>query len=194
MVVAQGCGGLDQDLVRRVQEGDEAAFAALAIADHARLFRAAYGVLRDRGRAEDATQAALLDIWRDIRGLREPARFEGWSYRILVHACGREARQVPAWASEDAIASEPVAADGFSAVEDRDQLERGFQRISVEHRAVIVLRCLLDLPMDEVAEALGVAPGTVGSRLHRALGAMRAALAAEARSTVDATRVREAAR
>jgi RNA polymerase sigma-70 factor (ECF subfamily) len=180
--------------LRRVRNGDEDAFAALAIADHRRLFRVAYGILRDRGLAEDATQAALLEIWRDIGGLREPARFEGWSYRILVHACGREARRVPDWETAEAISGEPVAGDGLAAVEDRDQLERGFRRISVEHRAVIVLRCLLDLPMDEVAEALGVAPGTVGSRLHRALEAMRAALAAEARSTVEIAGVRAVAR
>ena len=61
---------MDQDLVRRVQHGDEDAFAALAIADHTPLFRVAYGILRDRGRAEDATQASLLDIWRDIGELR----------------------------------------------------------------------------------------------------------------------------
>jgi RNA polymerase sigma-70 factor (ECF subfamily) len=174
---------MDQDLVRRVQQGDEDAFAALAVADYARLFRVAHGILRDRGAAEDAVQAALLDIWRDIHGLRDLARFGGWSYRILVHACGREARRASDWADVSAIVSEPVAADGFAAVEDRDQLERGFRRISVEHRAVIVLRCLLEMPMDEVADALGVAPGTVGSRLHRALDAMRAALAAEARSS-----------
>ncbi len=185
---------MDQNLVLRVQEGDEDAFAALAIADHARLFRVAHGILRDRSRAEDATQAALLDIWRDIRGLRDAARFEGWSYRILVHACGREARQVPDWAAESAVVNEPVADDDLSIIEDRDQLERGFKRISLEHRTVIVLRCLLDMPMDEVAEVLGVAPGTVGSRLHRALEAMRAALASEARSTVAAGQAREVVR
>jgi RNA polymerase sigma factor (sigma-70 family) len=74
-----------------------------------------------------------------------------------------------------------VASDEFAAVIVRDELDRGFRRLSVEHRTVIVLRCLLDLPIDQVAEALGVAPGTVGSRLSRALASLRAAIEADSR-------------
>lgn len=172
---------MDQDLVVRVQHGDERAFEALALADSPRLHRVAYGILRDSESAEDATQRALVSIWRDIRRLRDPGKYEAWSYRLLVHACYREARQRRDLLRITDIRElqAPATADAFEQVDDRDQLERGFRQLSVEHRSVIVLRCLLDMPMQQVAETLGVAPGTVGSRLHRALRALRAALQAD---------------
>ena len=174
---------MDQDLVVGAQHGDEQAFERLTAADHPRLFRVAYGILRDRQLAEDATQEAFIDIWRTIRRLRDPSKFEAWSYRLLVRRCYAEAKRRDSSVFDDAIASsnERVTPDDFAAVLDRDQLDRGFRRLSLEHRTVIVLRCLLDLPMDQVAEVLGVSPGTVGSRLSRALGSMRAAIEADAR-------------
>ena len=86
-------------------------------------------------------------------------------------------------------ADEPHETDGTSSVHDRDQLERGFRRLSVDHRAVVVLHHYLDLPLDEVAEALGVPVGTVRSRLLYAMRGLRAALEADARPVT-----REAAR
>jgi RNA polymerase sigma-70 factor (ECF subfamily) len=78
-------------------------------------------------------------------------------------------------------ADQPDVAEGLSSVVDRDQLERGFRRLSVDHRAVVVLHHYLDLPLDEVAETLGVPVGTVRSRLHHAMRGLRAALDADAR-------------
>jgi RNA polymerase sigma factor (sigma-70 family) len=181
---------MDQHLVVRAQHGDQQAFQSLTVAHHARLYRTAYGILRDRHLAEDATQQAFLDIWRNLPTLDDPSRFSGWSYRILVHACYAEARRKPDWAREGDIGPSdvPIAADEYRAVIDRDQLERGFRNLSVEHRTVIVLRCLLDLPMEEVAEVLGIPSGTVGSRLSRAVKSMRAALEAESRTTTTMTR------
>ena len=77
--------------------------------------------------------------------------------------------------------NEPAAADNLGSVADRDQLERGFRRLSVDHRAVVVLHHYLDLPLDEIAEMLGVPAGTVRSRLHHAMRGLRAALEADAR-------------
>ena len=187
---------MDRDLVVRAQHGDQRAFEALALADSPRLHRVAHGILRDAESAEDATQRALVEIWRHVRSLRDPARYEAWSYRLLVRACYREARQrrdLPC--ITDVPESQlPAAVDAFGQVDNRDQLERGFRQLSVEHRTVIVLRCLLDLPMEQVAEVLGVAPGTVGSRLHRALRALRAALEAEDQPTTRPGLQREAVR
>jgi RNA polymerase sigma factor (sigma-70 family) len=189
-------GGMDQDLVVRVQHGDQRAFEALALADSPRLHRVAYGILRDSESAEDATQRALVGIWRDIGRLRDASRYEAWSYRLLVHACYREARQrrdLPR-ITDIPEPEAPGAVDAFGQVDDRDQLECGFRHLSVEHRTVIVLRCLLDMPMEQVAETLGVAPGTVGSRLHRALRALRAALEAEDSPATKTRLQREAVR
>ena len=65
-----------------------------------RLHAVAHRILRDIDLAEDATQQALLTIWRDLPQLRDPARFDAWSYRLLVRACYAEARRTRRWASE----------------------------------------------------------------------------------------------
>ena len=80
-------------------------------------------------------------------------------------------------------ADEPVAPDGLGSVVDRDQLERGFRRLSLDHRTVVVLHHYLDLPLDQVADIVGISAGTVASRLHYAIRGLRAALDADARST-----------
>ena len=171
---------MDLELILRVQTGDLRAFDTLTSADYPRLFRVAHGILRDRARAEDATQQAYLDIWRNIRRLRDPSKFEGWSYRILVHACYAEAKRTPKWLPDTALAPshEPVSGDAFGAVLDRDELERGFRQLSMDHRVVIVLHYLLDMTLEQIAEALDVPRGTVYSRLSRAMGSLRSAMRA----------------
>jgi RNA polymerase sigma-70 factor (ECF subfamily) len=76
-----------------------------------------------------------------------------------------------------------MSVDGTGSVADRDQLERGFRRLSIDHRAVVVLHHYLDMPLDEIADTLGVPVGTVRSRLHYAMRGLRAALDADARPT-----------
>ena len=176
---------MDTDLVIRSQHGDEEAFASLAVAAGDRLHAVAHRILRDIDLAEDATQQALLAIWRDLPQLRDPARFDAWSYRLLVRACYAEGRKQRQWTPNMRLLSsdEPVQADGTSAVVDRDQLERGFRRLSIDHRAVVVLHHYLDMPLDRVADTLGVPIGTVRSRLHHAMRGLRAALDADARPT-----------
>ena len=176
---------MDTELVTRAQRGDEGAFTSLAVAVGDRLHAVAHRILRDTDLAEDATQQALLNVWRDLPQLRDPARFEAWSYRLLVRACYAEGRRTRRWAPNLRLlpADEPMAADGLSTVVDRDQLERGFRRLSIDHRAVVVLHHYLDLPLDQVAESIGIPVGTVASRLHYAMRALRAALDADARST-----------
>jgi RNA polymerase sigma-70 factor (ECF subfamily) len=174
---------MEADLVARAQAGDRLAFERLAVASVDRLNAVAFSILGDVHLAEDATQQALLNIWRDLPGLRDHARFEAWSYRLVVRACYAEARRRPNWLPNvmERPAHEPLASDGRGSVADRDQLERGFRRLSIEQRAVVVLHFYADLPLDEVAEVLGVPVGTTHSRLNRAMNALRAALAADAR-------------
>ena len=182
---------MDTDLVVRAQNGDEEAFASLAVAAGDRLHAVAHRILRDTDLAEDATQQALLSIWRDLPQLRDPARFDAWSYRLLVRACYAEARRTRHWTPNLRLlpVDAPAPAEGLDLVVDRDQLERGFRRLSIDHRAVVVLHHYLDLPLDEVADVLGVPVGTVRSRLLHAMRGLRAALDADARPTArEATR------
>jgi RNA polymerase sigma-70 factor (ECF subfamily) len=187
---------MDQDLVVRVQQGDQRAFEMLATADYPRLFRVAHGVLGDRALAEDVTQQALFDIWRKMRRLHDPAKYEAWSYRLLVRACYAEAKRQPRWIPSDGLspADEPRAADDYGVVADRDQLERGFQHLSMDHRVVLVLCVLLGMTPEEVGETLGISRWTVYSRLERATKAMRAALEADARAVAPTAERQEALR
>ena len=174
---------MDTELVVRAQQGDEGAFASLAVAAGDRLHAVAHRILRDIDLAEDATQQALLAIWRDLPDLRDPARFDAWSYRLLVRACYAEGRRSRRATPNLRLlpTDESTAGEGLSEVVDRDQLERGFRRLSVEHRAVVVLHHYLDWPLEQIAETLGVPIGTVRSRLHHAMRGLRAALDADAR-------------
>jgi RNA polymerase sigma-70 factor (ECF subfamily) len=177
---------MDTDLVTRAQHGDEEAFALLAVAVGNRLHAVAHRILRDLDLAEDATQQALLSIWRDLPQLRDPARFDAWSYRLLVRACYAEGHRSRHWTPNMRLlpSDEPMQADGTSGVADRDQLERAFRRLSIDHRAVVVLHHYLDWPLERIAEALGVPVGTVRSRIHYAMRGLRAALDADARPPV----------
>ena len=78
----------------------------------------------------------------------------------------------------------PDTTDALSDVHDRDQLERAFRRLSVEHRAVVVLHYYMDLSITEIAETLGISSGTVKSRVHHAMRGLRAAIDADARPTI----------
>ena len=176
---------MQTDLVVRAQRGDREAFADLAAGMADRLLAVARRILRDLDRAEDATQQALVTIWRDLPQLRDPGRFDAWSYRLLVRACYAEGRRERRWSPNLRLlpADEPMALDGIGAVIDRDELERGFRLLSVEQRAAVVLHHYLDLPADRVAELLGVPVGTIHSRLHYAMRKLRAALDADALPT-----------
>ena len=174
---------MDTELVVRAQDGDKEAFTRLAGELTAPFLSTAHRILRDMTLAEDATQQALLNVWQRLPQLREPDRFEAWSYRLLVRACYDEGRRASRWAASLRVlpTGDSWAGDEAGGVLDRDQLDRAFSRLSVEHRAVVVLRHYRHLSNDEAADLLGIPPGTVASRLHYALRELRTALEADAR-------------
>lgn len=175
---------MERELVLSAQRGDLDAFDQLVLRVTDRLFAVAYRILRNGPGAEDATQQALATIWRELPRLRDPDRFEAWAHRLLVHAAyaehRRRRREAPAGSLTDGTTEDP-----YAAIHDRDQLERGFARLTVEQRAVLVLQHYLNLSHDEMAALLEIPIGTVRSRLHGARGAMRAALEADARPSAS---------
>jgi RNA polymerase sigma-70 factor (ECF subfamily) len=169
-----------EDLVVLAQEGDRDAFAALASGRVDRLYAVAFGILRDPERAADAAQQALLNAWRQLPGLRDPARFDAWLYRLVVTAAYTEARSRQVWARNvRVLRGEPTTPDGASSLADRDQLERAFRRLSPEQRAVVVMHYYLGLDLIEIAGILAIPAGTARSRLHYALIGLRAAILAD---------------
>ena len=130
-----------EDLVIRARDGDRDAFAALVHATSDRLYAIAARILRDGDLAEDALQGALVTAWRQLPTLRDPARFEAWVRRLLVHSCYAEARRRRSWTANVRVlpVDGPVGPDGLLSIVERDALDRAFRRVSVEHRAVFVL-------------------------------------------------------
>jgi RNA polymerase sigma-70 factor (ECF subfamily) len=171
--------------VIRARDGDLDAFSTLTSGRTSRLFAVARLIVRDTERAEDAVQDALIHAWQDLRGLRDPDRFDAWLHRLLVRACYRVAERQRRHATIELDLDRPIGPHGGdpqAAVALRDQLERGFRRLSAEQRAVIVVRHYLGLSLADAADALGIPLGTMQSRLSRATQAMRAALEADERT------------
>jgi RNA polymerase sigma-70 factor (ECF subfamily) len=171
-------------LVEQAKRGDSEAFDSLARLTGDRCMAIAFRILRDFDLADDAVQSALLTAWRELRTLRDPERFEPWLHRILTNACYAEARQRRRWS--EGVRLLPTKAehgpDEYASIENRDQLERAFRRLTVQQRAVLVFHHYLGLPLPEVAARTGRPLGTVKSRMHHAKQALRASLDAEARS------------
>lgn len=184
---------MQRALVIGAQQGDEQAFVALVREVGDTCMAIAYRILRDVDLAEDAVQASIVTAWRQLRALRDPDRFEAWLYRLLVHACYSEARRARRHQVEiiDAWPDQVITRDDTLTIQDRDQLERGFRKLSPDQRAILVLHHYLGMTIAEVADHLAIPEGTAKSRLHYASSAMRAALEADAR-VVEITRERSA--
>jgi RNA polymerase sigma-70 factor (ECF subfamily) len=148
-------------------------FMRLADASLATSYRLAAHVLGDLADAEDATQEALLLAWRGWPRLRDPERFGAWFDRILVNVCyerlRRHRRGRTVELPEDLGGGADVAAGALA----RDSVGRALLRLTPQQRVVVVLRYWRDLSIEEIAERLDVPSGTVRSRLHYALGALR---------------------
>ena len=177
-------GRVHAELVEQAKRGDREAFDSLTRLTGDRCMAIAFRILRDFDLADDAVQSALLTAWRELRALRDPERFEPWLHRILTNACYAEARRRTRRLEGVRLLSvEPVhGPDEFATVDNRDQLERAFRRLTVQQRAVLVFHHYLGLPLPEVAVRIGIPLGTVKSRMHHAKRALRASLDAEART------------
>lgn len=174
---------MQRDLVLRARSGDHDAFASLAGDAYGRLHRTALLILRREDLASDAVQEALTSAWLHIRAVREPDRFDAWLNRLLVRACYQELRRAkrgPIEIQAPDVAS-PSVGDASGHLADRDELERGFRQLSVDHRAALVVHHYLGLSDGEAATVLNVPLGTFKSRLNRAHLALRAALESDAR-------------
>jgi RNA polymerase sigma-70 factor, ECF subfamily len=177
------------ELVERARHGDREAFGVLAAGAVDRLYGIARLILRDTELAEDATQEALIRAWRDLPTLRDVERFDAWLYRLIVRASADIGRHRRRWRAEvSLLPDEPSEPDRASTLADRDLIERGLRRLTGSQQSILVLHFYVGLSPSETADALDIPVGTAKSRLHYAIEALRAAMAADARSSVDAVR------
>jgi RNA polymerase sigma-70 factor, ECF subfamily len=175
--VATHLYGMQRQLVERAIDGDFDAFSDLVTASTSRQYAIATLILRDRDRAHDAVQEALVAAWRGLGALREPAAWEAWLTRLTVRACYAAAKKDRRRSLVE-LAAKPefdVASDidEPAALAERDRVQRELGALPIDQRAVIVLHFYVGLPLTEAAVVLGVPAGTAKSRLHRALQALR---------------------
>jgi RNA polymerase sigma-70 factor (ECF subfamily) len=143
-----------------------------------RAYRLAGFILADAAEAEDATQDALARAWRQRSTLRSLDSAQAWFDRILVNVCRdrlRRRRPRIRWADVDE-GMPSFAADPFAALVARDAVLGAVSALPIDQRIVLVLRYWADLQVDAIADRLGVPAGTVKSRLHYAMRALRAEL------------------
>jgi RNA polymerase sigma-70 factor (ECF subfamily) len=175
----------DAELIARARTGDDLAFGMLVARHQTVVFRTAYVVCGDAAEAEDAAQEAFMRARAALPRFREGSPFRPWVLRIVANearnrrrAAGRRLALAGRFAARDARAPVPLPEAEVLAGGERRELAAALGRLGPEHREVVVLRYVLDLSEAEVAAALGCRPGTVKSRLSRALARLRADLEA----------------
>jgi RNA polymerase sigma-70 factor (ECF subfamily) len=186
----------DEALAARAAAGDESAFEALMVRYQARAYRLAWRLVGAEGDAQDAVQEAFLQVFRKLATFRGEARFSTWLYRIVTNAALMQRRQrarrrgepldacLPAFDAEGRHAASPAEIAAASDIEARmdqrrlaEKARAGIDRLPETYRAAFVLRDLEELETAEVGAVLGLEPGTVRQRVHRARLMLRGYLA-----------------
>ncbi len=156
-------------------------FTRLAERELDRSYALACLILGDRDDAEDAVHDALETAWLRLGSLRDDRRFGAWFGRIVTNTCRDRARRRRIAPITMSALPEQSAPDQTAGLPERDLLRAALRELDVDHRIVLALRYYEDLTVEEIARRLGERPGTVKSRLHYGLRALRAGLDATAR-------------
>jgi RNA polymerase sigma-70 factor (ECF subfamily) len=177
---------LDRSLIDRARNGDLDAFEQIVRARMDAVYRLTAAILADDADATDAAQETFVAAWRQIRGLRDPERFDAWLQRVAVNAARmsmrargrRRVREIP---SSDV----PGLGDASAPSKGSDVaiLDVAMQTLSVDQRSILVLHHLEGLPVAEIASILEIPAGTAKSRLFNARAALARAILAEERES-----------
>jgi RNA polymerase sigma-70 factor, ECF subfamily len=190
-VLSVGGGGLgepvEQDdiaLVLRCQKGDALAFEQLVIKYRSKVFSMIYGMVQNEQDAWDLAQEGFIKAWRSIHRFKGQASFYTWLYRIVtnvaIDSLRRKGFKKTAEFDDEIAATQvepgsmtlprpdPMPHQGLEREEIRQRIEHAINKLSPEHRAVIVMKEIEELQYNEIAEALGCSIGTVMSRLFYA--------------------------
>jgi RNA polymerase sigma-70 factor (ECF subfamily) len=170
----------ERRLVRRIQEGDQRAFAQLLDLYEARIYRLALRFVGSESDAEDVTQEIFVGIYRNIGGFRGASSLSTWIYRVAVNHClefrrKRKRDSVP-YDEEIRLASADWRDDPVQVTTKREltgTVEKALQQLSPIHRDVVILHEMQGLTYQECADALQVPVGTVKSRLSNAFSRLR---------------------
>jgi RNA polymerase sigma-70 factor, ECF subfamily len=177
-----GDGRDERAWVRGAQAGSASDLEALFRAHWPRAYRAAYLVVHDAAGAEDVAQEAFLAAVRALDRFDSRRPFGPWLHRIVVNraidwARARALRREVG--AEEAVAAAPAAETGDVAVRPSEDVLAALASLTPDHRAVIVLRYLLEYSPGEISRILELPRGTVNSRLRRGLDSLQGLVAKE---------------
>jgi len=161
-------------LVLRAQAGDREAFDQLLRLAQEPLYRYIYSLAGTRALAEDILQEVFILIYRKIRWLREPELFRPWAYRIATREAFKHLKRERRWSdkTEDESVLIDLPAPSRNEITP-ESVEQMVAQVSPASRAVIVLHYQHEMPLAEIADVMGVAIGTVKSRLAYGLDSLR---------------------
>jgi RNA polymerase sigma-70 factor (ECF subfamily) len=177
----------NEDAVRRFLEGDEEAFTRIVQSWEKRIFNLAWRMLGNREDAQDIVQETFLSVFKSLHGLRDPARFPTWLYRIALNHCRLRRRSQPRDFSckpmvdqdgnEDAfMANLPAATTEGESLETVDIIRKALAGLSEDHRAAIILKEYMGFSVEEVADIMECPLSTAKSRLYHGLYNVRQTL------------------
>ena len=182
----------DDELCARARDGDVSAFEELVTRNQTFAFRVAWLVVRNRGDAEDAVQEAFVKAYYAMPRFRPGAPFRPWMMRIVANEArnrGRSSRRRDGLAlrlgSTDTAQRAPSPEAAVLDRADAEALVAALDRLPERDRLVVAYRYLFEMSEAETAEALDVRPGTVKSRLSRALVRLRTELASNPLAEVE---------
>ena len=166
----------DEDLVRRfVSDGLSDAVDVLLRRHQDRVLGLAYRILGNRADALDASQEVFVAVFRKAASFRHQSAFTTWLYRLTVNACNDHARR-RSRLPQPAEAVDVASPDAIGRADDRIAIVGALAGLPLEQRTAVVMRDLLGLSYEEIAEATGSAVGTVKSRISRGRAALAGAL------------------
>jgi len=173
----------DEELILRLQRGDEWAFQLLVRRFRKKIFSVAYGITLDREESQDIVQEVFLQAYRSIVGFRGDSSLATWLHRITVNRClnwkRRWARRfkwmhVSTDSTDDDVPTVEIESplpnpeDRVADAQTRRQIENALKMLPEQIRTVFVLRELEGLSYEEIADVTGIKLGTVRSRLFHA--------------------------
>ena len=180
----------DDELIVRLQRGDEWAFQLLVRRFRRKIFAIAFGITLDAQESQDLVQEVFLQVYQSIGDFRGDASLSTWLHRITVNRCLNWKRR---WArrfkwrhgstdSIDEVAGKEPASDlpspeiRVTSAQTCRQIDEALKKLPAEARAIFVLRELEGLSYEAIADATGIKLGTVRSRLFHARKRLKAML------------------
>ncbi|MGL4522017.1 MAG: RNA polymerase sigma factor [Bacilli bacterium] len=157
-------------LIKRAKQGDKDALTELIVLKETEYYRLAYSYMRNSHDSSDCLQEMIVTLYTKIETLRNEEMFYSWSKSILVNICKNQLKKQGREQLTENTAELAGGCTWTGESEVRMQVEQCLDRLSADHQDVVYLRYSSDYKVQQIAETLGIAPGTVKSRLHVALG------------------------